>query len=835
MVFNPTSPIRVFGRRPVIVPQSATQPSAAATAENASKMSSADAPQSSYSLTGWRGEVSRLMRQSQERHPHRQEISRWSKTSTESEAPEALQAPSSKKATVLKKRSKQRRLSKDTTNSSPVDPSYDPVTKTLRPVETFEMPPIAITGPDEPRSFYESGSDDSGDNEHIIHRASSVRVARPHIVQHSNASGGSVPKLYAPPTSTASQGQASEVSPARGPNLKKLQDMAASAERRLNKAVSGGPAEALKALEGRDTDHEGMTASTEASTAPGSQQDNTMKETILEFPDTPSKLEALDTLPTPMGGFGSLRMHSTNTNTNTNTDTMSSSSTYVTPGSIDGLRSNPTTETDRKLSRAISAPVRNSTRRVTIRPAALVINRTDNDPKLFRESVVSTPYPARHSSIGEIDELQSQEMRTPRSLRRTRPLSNHKESEFEGEKYTDELGGGEKSQSQDHAPEVPLSTKPLPSAPATSRSDRFPSPVAPEVLLLDLRLARHPSARITVEIEVADKTTFDDEALFMVIREVYRRRLLGVVRRFFSSRTLSYASVANNSTSTIAPILTNPTASGLRALGSLHGQPWTLSEGAPEIDGGDFIKHLLSPRHGRRRKMWLLWLRNSQYSCDSSASASTIASQARRSRVASPSSSSHSPQAPDSPVFSFLHSRHSSSSAGGGGGGGGNHTHSINNDFLLSSPTMTPNHAVSGLGLSIRPSISIPRMPFQPFPFQSKSTATRRHRAGGEHVQSGPPTLYLHHRFSLRKLVAVLALTFFLAVFTTTMWILFGVPGRGADQGNGTTEVQGKAYTLSWRRDAQSRVGVGLVLGIVVLVMGLVSEAVWLWVSWILV
>jgi len=118
-------------------------------------------------------------------------------------------------------------------------------------------------------------------------------------------------------------------------------------------------------------------------------------------------------------------------------------------------------------------------------------------------------------------------------------------------------------------------------------------------------------------------------------------------------------------------------------------------------------------------------------------------------------------------------------------------------------------------------------MPFQPF----RSTRSRASLGAG----AGPPAVYLHYTFSMWKIMGLLLLTFFLAVFTATMWILFGVPGRNAEQGNGTTIIGDKPYPLSWKRDAQSRVGVGLVMGIVVLGLGLVSEAVWVWASWILV
>ncbi|KAK4939097.1 hypothetical protein LTR10_020583 [Elasticomyces elasticus] len=712
--------------------------------------------------SGWRDGMTRIMRPSQpsqERQHTAPEISRWSKTTTDTEVSEAPKEQLTKKMNVLKKRIRQNRQSKDTTKSSPVDPAYDPVAK--------KFLPAAITASDGPQTFYDSSSDDSSEAEPVIHRASSVRVARPQIVEHSNGSGGSVPKLYPPRSSSTETEQPQSSNPAAAAEAGKS-------------AITGGPTDALKALEGQGVDNEPVTALPQIPTDASTEQDPTLKQTILEWPDTPSKLEALDTLPTPMGGFGSLRMP------RTATGTTSSSGTYVPSVTIDGLRSNPPTESDKKLSRAISAPVRNSaSRRVIIRPSDLVINRNSNNHKLFRENIVSTPYPARKTSIGDNNipaPVQETKPSSPKnkSLRRARPLHKHDNTH------------NEKSSKGAEAPEIPLSTKPTITpalSSAKSKSDRFPSPVAPEVLFLDLRLARHPSARVQIEIEVTDKTTFDDEQLFTLIRASYNKQLLGVARRVFSARSLSHASL---STTKEADLAFAP----LYLQGSIS---------AGEIDGADFIKHLLHPRCGRRRKMWLLWLRNMQYHESSIA----MSGRSRRMAISMASGSNGSPESPSlSPVFSFVQTTgHSSHSRSGS----------------ESSPVSVSAGAPSS-GSSIR----IPRMPFQPF----RSTRSR----GSMGVSaSGPPAVYLHYTFSMRKIVGLLLLTFFLAIFTATMWILFGVPGRNADQGNGTTIIGGEPYTLSWKRDAQSRVGVGLVMGIVVLGLGLVSEAVWVWASWILV
>lgn len=727
---------------------------------------------------------------------------------------------STKKPKTLKK-TMQRKKSKDTTNSSPVDPCYDPITKKLHAIGDVHSFPLP--GPDKPQLLLGLASDDSSQDDPtspVIQRASSVRVAKPHIVQHSNSSNGSVPKLYSPQTTPGDEGSArSKATQMLSPQFKNFFESPVSIETEEKAHLSGGPAEALKALEGNEAEIELPASIRQVLAGSSPTPRDSTKETILDWPDTPRRIEALDTLPTPMGGFGSLRIP--------RSDTTHSSSTYVSPPSVDGLRSNPVTETDKKLSRAISAPVRNSSRRVVIRPADLVINKGAHDHKLYRENIVSTPYPARHNSVNEIDELEE----APQ-LRRARPLSRHTEKD-ESEVLASHPSSrdineksGSMNDEQDPVPEIPLSTKPLATAvPVTSKSDRFPSPVSPEVLFLEIRLAQHPGARVTVEIEVSDKSTFDDEQLFTIIRDAYSRKLLGVGRRVFSARTLSHATLG-----TRIPVGEAATYPSLRPYTCQGHQSAASSSG---LDGGDFIRHIQRPRLGRRRKMWLLWLRNNQHQESSAPLLSPLRTLGRRARMLPTTMAVAAPaSAPESPVFSFIqHSRHNSH---------------LTAD--ASSSPILPSGAVAGVleapGASAMPSpsVTIPRMPFQPFP-RTKSLAASprsRHWRHAHHhsmttTQSGTPTIDLHHTFSLPKILASLFLTFFLAAFTAVMWILFGLPGRGADQGNGVTTVMGTEYPLSWGRDAQSRVGVGLVLGIVVLLLGLVTEGVWVWGSWVLI
>ncbi|OAL36397.1 hypothetical protein AYO20_04293 [Fonsecaea nubica] len=922
MVFNPSSPIRVFARQQVIIHRATPKPHKegpkASVAKRINEMTSGDMPQSSSPASGWRVGVSRLMRQSQD-PPHPppppKEVSRWSKTTTESEISDAFPEPPSslpdKRRSFLKRKSKLKRQSKDTANSSPTDPFYDPVTRQLQPFG--DVPPIIATAGDgQPRTMSTSDSDASSELDQtspVIHRASSVRVSKPHIVLHSNSSGGSVPRLYAPhstPTSTHDGPSTAKTSQTLGEDLKHLSNLT-DVEKSEEPVVPGGPGDALKALEGREEQQQkegDITALPRVPAEVSTECGDTMKETILEWPDTPSRIEALDTLPTPFGGFGSVRVPRTSNATYSTSG--STNTTYVSPPSIitDGLRANPPSENDKKLSRAISAPVRNPARRVMIRPTDLIINKGVHDHKLYRENIVSTPYPARHSSIGEIDQIAAPGARatgnkTPK-IKRSRPLSHHTEKsaeqdgegEGEGETKTtnhdDDTTGQDiqdDDEKRDMAPGIPFSTKPTPlsptPAPLTAKSDRFPSPSAPEILFLDLRLARHPSARITVEIEVTDKATFDDEQLFTMVRHSYVTKLMGRGRWWFCARSLEAASTG------IAQCF-DPN------VPFWYGQPQHLrtSGSATEFDGADFVRHLLNPRVGRRRKTWLLWLRNLQ-SVDAHGNDNSkdhngidnanVASPARRTRGRGRRSHlaqhdgyaqgyGHSPQQGDgsatSPVFSFMHSRTNSDG--------------ISNNNEASSAIQANslnNMARAGAGLGSggglvgkQPSVSLPRMPFQPSAMSSfhrtKSLAAhasattmplssspstisspytanpyasylfhlQQHQPPLLPVQNqGPPTIHLHHTFSLPSMAIFTFVLLMLSVLTTTFWILFGYPGRSAAAGNGTTTVAGNEYALSWRRDAQARVGVGLVMGVVVLLLGAGCEVAWVWTSWVLV
>lgn len=861
MVFNPTSPIRPFGRKPVLVSRTSTPHSEVASIGKASEMSGDESSRSSRLsiLPIWRGGMTKTNRLSQERQGHNppQEISRWSKTTTESEASEAFAPPkdpspvppTSKKMNVLKKKIKQRNTSKDTTASSPVDPLYDPKTRTLGLPGQGQSSVIAnpvtgpITGPDEPRSFYDSGSEDSSDGEPVLQRASSVRVAKPLIVQHSNGSGGSIPKVYASqksgdeslvpkPLSLSHQLMNVNTPDTNGDQV--LEDIP---------NPSGGPQDALQALEGH------LSAVPEATSEGSLSPRASFNKKLLERTDIIPGYEGVDILPTPTGRFGLTRI------SQMGSDTADSTNTYV-GSSLDGLRSNPLTEFDKKLSRAISAPARHPARRVTIRPADLVINHANNDHKLFRESIVSTPYPARQNSMVEFEDQPAPEVVTPRRLRRSKPLLSAKKelispgSKSKKEKANDE---GEAVREKDQSPRIPLSTKPTVSSGhsvgglVTSKSDRFPSPVAPEILFLNLRLARRPAARVTVEVEINDKATFDDEQLFTIVRKACSMNLLGIARGLLSARHLSHASLSNVAGAN-DDIHMHRRSNPNTVTWYGHGQH--TATGA--IDGVDFARHLVHPALGRRRKIWLLWLRNQQYTGPSSR-------QHHHDRAQRGGGVSHQPSPLDdseSPVaFSFMQARNNSQSLSVGLGLHSPNNNNNNNDISPTAATIAPSTTAGGMSRQVstaasqghssafsRPSITIPRMPFQPFSHSrdkstssTASTSTAPRKPSLPHP-AGPPTLYLHYTFSLRRILAVLALIVGAAVFTTTMWILFGVPGRSITQGDGIGIGEYGGDVLAWwRRDAHKRVGVGLLLGFLVLFLGALVEAVWVWASWVLV
>lgn len=430
-----------------------------------------------------------------------------------------------------------------TTNSSPVDPAIIP--HIFAPV--VELPASPVAHPDEPLSFFDSGSDTDSENEPILSRASSVRIQRPQLITNISSTSGQNIRVYGPTLATIPS--TSEVKQTQNQQTSFLSDATTAIQPSKSDASlassANGPTQALEAL----TVNAQMRASTSALPPTPKSHEDFIKQSVIEVPNTPGYIEATSTLPPPMGGFGSLHVPQ-------------SSSTRFGASVVDGLRSNPVDKVElAPLHRTASAPPLPShhlNRKVTIRPSDLVITNTSGEHRLFRQSIVSTPYPARNGSNSTLEEGLVSTMAATKGVNVLPPMIEEK--------------------------------------------DRFPSPARAEVLLLHLLLSRHPCSGTMIDIEVKDKGTFDDEALFLAIRQSCNKNLLGVARRLFSARSLCHATFVYGSS----------------------------------FDSISFTKHLKAPKLGHKRKSWLMWLRNQQ--CLPSRHGSSVSPTERYNSFYSPSS-----------------------------------------------------------------------------------------------------------------------------------------------------------------------------------------------------
>ena len=444
--------------------------------------------------------------------------------------------------------------------------TVSPISRTTTRLPAIELPASPVAGPEEPRSFFDSESESDG--EPVISRASSVRTQRPHLITHNSTASGRSLRVYgASPRPSVNAGSSLDRAQKAPGSLYTLYDLTPQAQRDdpeetrpgpsiskaqqllgiplknlvdLTPAVEGadpvespgGPAQALEALTANALD---VASTTALASTPSSKSDQSnMPASIIEIPNTPSRVEALSTLPTTMGGFGTLRMpHSHVPEAGPVDDHQTTSSRQPETSAKDGLRSNPIQESEiSRLHRAISAPplpFRHPHRKVTIRPLDL---EAAGEYRL-RQSVVSTPYPKRAGSLA-VDAVS--------------PLS------------------------------ALASTKISQALPPTSEErDRFPSPARTEVLYLELAVARHPSMTTLVQITIPDRSAYDDEALFTVLRKSYSQTLLGLTHYLVTARTLCSVTFTD-----------------------------------PMFEAPNFLRHLNSPKLGRKRKTWLRWLREHQ-------------------------------------------------------------------------------------------------------------------------------------------------------------------------------------------------------------------------------
>lgn len=437
-------------------------------------------------------------------------------------------------------------LSTDSLNSSQTneDGAVSPDTE-VPPIDNpvIELPTEPVSKLDEPRSFFESDSE--SECEMILRtasRASSFRGQRPKLIEHHTSSVGySSTRFYqssalAPPRNPGpSQSKAEQI---LGTKLSNLMDLTPARER-LNPLASfnGGTAAALNAFTANELAKVSTTALAPSTPSVPSSVHSSLGNDNL---DASARAEALDTLYSPVDGYGTLQLSPPNFR-----------DFAISP--LDALRSNPVSRLDMNgLQRAISAPPLpyRGNRKVTIRPADIEVIHTAKQKRLFRDSVVSTPYPIRHNSIAVADHLQRQD-----SAGKT----------VNAAKSTAEKDLG--------------------------RSLSVSQAANPEVLHLELSLAKHPLATKVITIPICDRSTFDDRALFFILRATYHGTLLGFALHFLSARILSNATF----------ILPTPTSTRAKFVGE-----------TTSFDPVDFLTHLTHPKSGHKRKPWLQWLRRQQ-------------------------------------------------------------------------------------------------------------------------------------------------------------------------------------------------------------------------------
>lgn len=482
---------------------------------------------------------------------------------------------------------------------------------------------------------------------------------------------------------------------------------------------------------------------------------------------------------------------------------------------------------ERGLNRAFSAPLptpRGSSRRVTIRAANLIINH-QNPTTSFRESIVTTPYPQRRASDQmSVDFVSNFDDKN---------LNSNSDDTKEAKESEDKVL---RAVSFNQSFEVNNASR------RNSGKDRFPSPKRPEVLFIDLSLLNHPSARTTIEIQVTDKGTFDDELLFQQIRTAYSRQLLGLPRLLLTLvRNVGYATV------------TSP-----------------LNYDATEFNNIGFTQHFHNPRRGRKRKAWVIWLRNNnpRYAASVTAIPTTavknsdtnhissngtpvrqidnlnrlslrthpLFSSAHHSRTSSRNKSLHTDRdinnidptkrfstasdassfnfvySPAIPRLPFLNSRHEN------------------------QPALSASHANSPVTFAAAAAAALPGSgsPCRSFFWPSSFSSTSHFRGTGSNQDSENEvkvlTVSFHHQYRVGMIAALTVLNVLFAVLAATIWVVFGVPGTRPGMSGHVDERLGQ-YDGSgyWEADARARVLTGVVVGIVVLLTGTLIEGGLVW------
>ncbi|KAK5938652.1 hypothetical protein PMZ80_008843 [Knufia obscura] len=599
----------------------------------------------------------------------------------------------------------------------------------------------------------------------VVGRASSVRVGKPHIVQHK-------PINISKPHATSGV-------PSRSDSHSSLK-----AER----------------MHGHRS---GMLPSTPEEGALRSSVDSISSTAIRDFRELqPSRSSDSSATITPPLGASS--KHARRTSSQDSTDTATAPPTGNTLHSIHPSIVNPVVSSEAEadvqqgegvapvpgINRAISSPFplpgRGLSRRVTIRPADLII-KNHNASSSFRESVVTTPYPARMS----ID------------------ASSMNFDESEESKEEEPKRGKEKERRK-----VSFSNLSSVASPRGAK-DRFPSPERPEVLFIDLSLLSHPGARTTIEIQIADKGTFDDEHFFEQIRTAYFKQLLGAPRLAFTwVRRIGYVSIT-------AP----------------------ASYNAADFDSIDFVKHFQNPRLGRKRKAWVIWLRNNN---PPSAAPTTIITHPEGAGVRQIDNLQRLSLRTRVPG----HSRRSSWNKS-------HHTDRDANNVEENKRYSTLSEASS---FNFVYSPAVPRLPFLPrsqaaqqpqtqsalstpsaataspcrsffWPSNFSSSSASRSGNGEESEAVKIVTVSFHHEYRAGIIALLTLLVIVQAILASVIWIIFGVPGTrpGMDGEQKLVGDPQSSISTNWRIDARSRVLTGVVIGLVVLIMGGIVEGALVW------
>jgi len=447
------------------------------------------------------------------------------------------------------------------------------------------------------------------------------------------------------------------------------------------------------------------------------------------------------------------------------------------------------------LNRAMTSPFplpgKGLSRRVTIRPTDLII-KNHNAQSSFRESVVTTPYPTRISSDSSSMESGVEEPKAEKEFSRTKDKERRRVSFSRVASDISSRGA----------------------------KDRFPSPERPEVLFIDLNLLKHPNARTTIEIQIADKSTFDDELFFQQIRTAYSKQLLGVPRLALTLvRRIGNVSIT-------AP----------------------ANFDAADFDSASFIKHFLNPRLGRKRKAWVIWLRNNNP------------------RSAAPTPTIAPPNgAPVRQIDNLNRLSLRTRLPGHSRGSSWNKSHHTDRDASATDAHKRLSTASDANSFHFVYSPAVPRLPFLPRADTGQQQPQSHAASPGAHAAAGSPcrsffwpsdfsastasrarladepdaadmvTVSFHHEFRAGVIALCTLLVILQAVFACVVWVVFGVPGTRPGM-DGEQQIAGgrAAINADWRVDARSRVLTGVVIGLVVLIIGGLIEGALVWGSWLL-